>query len=156
MEFSPIDQTARAIVLLSQTPDDCVLFHAFNHHQILYGDVFEAMRACDLPVRPVERSEFAHVLHDAEADPAMARVLTSMLAYARTRAARPVVTPKAGNAYTMQVLYRMGFSWDPTSTLYIERFLQLLEGFGFFELAPDEDPEADPEAEPAAGDGTAQ
>ena len=35
-----------------------------------------------------------------------------------------------------------------------ERFLQLLEGFGFFELAPDEDPEADPEAEPAAGDGT--
>ena len=154
MEFSPIDQTARAIVLLSQTPDDCVLFHAFNHHQILYGDVFEAMRACDLPVRPVERSEFAHVLHDAEADPQMARVLTSMLAYARTRASRPVVTPKAGNAYTMQVLYRMGFSWDPTSTLYIERFLQLLEGFGFFELAPDEDPDADPEAEPAAGDGT--
>ena len=92
------------------------------------------MAHCGLPVSAVERDEFAHVLHDAEADPEKARVLTSMLAYARKSTGKPAVVPQAGNAYTMQVLYRMGFRWDQTSNVYVERFLDALEGFGFFDL----------------------
>ena len=43
------------------------------------------------------------------------------------------LTDEAGNAYTMQVLYRMGFRWTPTSTDYVERFIEALEGLGFFD-----------------------
>jgi thioester reductase-like protein len=134
MEFSPIDEVAAAILLLAQTPKECTLFHAFNHHAVLYGDVFEAMAHCGLPVHPVERDEFALVLHNAEADPAKASVLTSMLAYARKSTGKPAIVPQAGNAYTMQVLYRMGFRWNETSNAYVERFLDALAGFGFFDL----------------------
>ena len=134
MEFSPIDETARAILLLAQTPRACVLFHPFNHHAVLYGDVFAAMGRCGLPVQPVEREWFANVLRVAESDPAKASVLTSMLAYARKATGEPAIVPVAGNAYTMQVLYRLGFSWDPTSPTYVERFLSALEGLGFFDL----------------------
>ena len=133
MEFSPIDETARAIILLAQTPPACVLFHPFNHHAVLYGDVFEAMGKCGLPVRGVEREEFAGVLREAEADPKKARVLTSMLAYARKATGAPVVVPKAGNAFTMQVLYRLGFRWNPTPATYVEQFLNALEGMGYFD-----------------------
>ncbi|MBQ9001809.1 MAG: amino acid adenylation domain-containing protein, partial [Eggerthellaceae bacterium] len=133
MEFSPIDQTARAILLLAQTPASCVLFHPFNHHAVFYGDVFAAMGRCGLPVKPVERERFASVLREAEADPAKASVLTSMLAYARKATGEPAVVPVAGNAYTMQVLYRLGFSWSPTPPAYVEQFLAALEGLGFFD-----------------------
>ena len=133
MEFSPIDETARAIILLAQTPSACVLFHPFNHHAVLYGDVFEAMGKCGLPVRGVERDEFAGVLREAEADPEKARVLTSMLAYARKATGEPVVVPQAGNAFTMQVLYRLGFRWNPTPAEYVEQFLNALEGMGYFD-----------------------
>jgi len=134
MEFSPIDETARAILLLAQAPERCVVFHSFNHHRVLYADVFEAMRAAGLPVSPVEREEFGAVLHAAEEDPDKARVLTSMLAYGRKSNGMPVITPVAGNDYTMQVLYRLGFSWNQTSNAYIEQFLEALEGMGFFDL----------------------
>ena len=134
MEFSPIDQTAKAILLLAQTPLPCVVFHPLNHHKILMGDVFEAMKHAGLPVIPVERDVFTTVLHDAESDPRKARVLTSMLAYARKQGGEPVVVPQVANDYTMQVLYRLGFRWDPTSTGYVERFLDALEGLGFFDL----------------------
>ena len=133
MEFSPIDETAQAILLLAQTPEHCVVFHPFNHHAVLYGDVFEAMGKCGLPVRGVEREEFAGVLREAEADPKKARVLTSMLAYARKATGAPVVVPKAGNAFTMQVLYRLGFRWNPTPATYVEQFLNALEGMGYFD-----------------------
>lgn len=133
MEFSPIDETARAILLLAATPHACVLFHPFNHHAVLYGDVFAAMGKCGLPVTPVERDQFASALREAESDPEKARVLTSMLAYARKASGAPVVVPQAGNAYTMQVLYRLGFRWNPTPAAYVEQFLEALEGLGFFD-----------------------
>jgi len=37
------------------------------------------------------------------------------------------------NDYTTQVLYRLGFSWSPTSWDYVERMLTAIGGFGFFE-----------------------
>ena len=134
MEFSPIDETARAILMLAQTPERCVVFHPFNHHRVLYADVFKAMRAADLPVDAVERDEFVAALHAAEEQPEKARVLTSLLAYARKASGTPVVTPVVGNDYTMQVLYRLGFSWNQTSSIYVEQFLKALEGMGFFDL----------------------
>ena len=134
MEFSPIDETAQAILLLAQTPEHCVVFHPFNHHRVLFADLFKAMGEVGLPVSAVERDEFAAALHAAEEEPEKARVLTSLLAYARKGNGTPVVTPTAGNDYTMQVLYRLGFSWDQTSIGYVEQFLEGLEGMGFFDL----------------------
>ena len=133
MEFSPIDEVARAILLLAQTPPDCTVFHPFNHHQLYMADVFQAMAVCGLEVAPVEREEFVRALKEAESDPDKARVLTSMLAYARKATVNPPVIPVAGNAYTMQVLYRLGFRWTATSIDYVERFLDALEGLGFFD-----------------------
>lgn len=133
MEFSPIDETARAILLLAQTPESCVAFHAFNHHETYLGDVFAAMGLCGLDIEPVEREEFVRRLKEAEQDEEKAQTLTSLVAYARKPTGKPVVIPKVGNAYTMQVLYRMGFRWTPTSTDYVERFIEALEGLGFFD-----------------------
>lgn len=134
MEFSPIDETARAILLLANTPRACTVFHAFNHHAVYLGDVFAAMGKAGLTVRAVERDEFTRALHAAEEDSTKAEVLTSLLAYARRPTGKPVVVPQASNAYTMQVLYRLGFRWSPTAEEYVEQFLVHLEGLGFFDL----------------------
>ena len=133
MEFSPIDETARAILLLARTPERCVVFHAFNHHPVYMGDVFLAMGEAGLTVRSVERDAFVQALHEAEADPEKAKVLTSMLAYARRPTGGPVVVPQAENGYTMQVLYRLGFHWNATSYEYVGQFLQGLVTLGFFD-----------------------
>ena len=42
-------------------------------------------------------------------------------------------TVAKSNAYTMQVLYRMGFMWPVTSFDYMKRFINALRGLGFFD-----------------------
>ena len=36
--------------------------------------------------------------------------------------------------YTMQILYRLGFSWSITTWDYVGRFVKMLKGLGFFEI----------------------
>ena len=51
--------------------------------------------------------------------------------YKRTNAINPYKC--YNNAYTMQVLYRMGFVWPVTSLDYMKRFINALRGLGFFD-----------------------
>ena len=38
IEFSPIDEAAKTILILSETPKECVIFHPINHHNMSIGD----------------------------------------------------------------------------------------------------------------------
>ena len=127
MEFSPIDEVAKAVLLLSTTPDKCVIFHPYNHNTMLSANVFQEMTRCGLEVRPVETADFQEALRLAGKDPAKSRLLTSMLAYSGGG-----VHVARHNSYTMQVLYRMGWSWPVTTWDYVGRFLNALKGLGFF------------------------
>jgi len=41
--------------------------------------------------------------------------------------------------HTLQVLYRLGFTWPTTSWDYLKRFLQVLNGLEFFEESFDQE-----------------
>ncbi len=106
MEFSPIDEVAKAILILSRTPRECVIFRPYNHNAILSGNVFKEMAKLGLPVRPVEREDFDAAMAKAGDDPVKAKLLTSMLAY-QSGGKHGAHIPRH-NTYTMQVLYRAG------------------------------------------------
>ena len=133
IEFSPIDDVAKAILELIETPKECVVFHPFNNHRVLYNDLFAVMNKLGLTIKAVEPEKFVKVLELAENDEEKAKVLTSMLAY-KGNTVKPPHIPVADNNYTMQVLYRKGFAFANTSNEYIERFLEALIGLGFFEV----------------------
>lgn len=130
MEFSPIDEVARAILLLSTAPKECVIFHAFNNHMVLLGDVIDAMsRALGIDIRFVEDDVFEAAIAEAGKDPDKAQVLQSMLAYRGMSKGHGF--PKY-NPYTTQVLARLGFRWNVTSWDYVQRFVQVIASFDFF------------------------
>lgn len=133
MEFSPIDEVAKAILLLATTPKECCVFHPYNHHFILSGDIFAEMEYAGFRVEAVEASEFEAAMAEAEADPHKARILSSMIAYQNMAHGRTTVPIAKDNAYTMQVLYRLGYRWPVTSWDYVTRFLMSLQGLGFFD-----------------------
>lgn len=133
MEFSPIDEVAKAILLLATTPRECCVFHPYNHHFILSGDIFNEMELAGFKVEAVETSEFEAALAEAEADPRKARILSSMIAYQNMAHGKTTVPIAKDNAYTMQVLYRLGYRWPATSWDYVTRFLMSLQGLGFFD-----------------------
>ena len=133
VEFSPINEVARAICLLATTPRECCMFHPYNNHNVFLGDVLEELASVGKPVRMVEQDEFLQVFEQVKSDPTKAERLQSLVAYADITHGQDAIGVKEVNDYTMQVLYRQGFFWSPTSWDYVDRFFQVIAGFGFFE-----------------------
>ena len=133
VEFSPINEVSKAIVLLSTTPSANTVFHPYNIHGQFLGDVLLGLKSVGAGIRFVEQDEFAEAMEQAKNDPQKARQLSSLLAYQDMAHGQKTADVKRDNDYTTQVLYRLGFAFSPTSWDYVERMLTAIGGFGFFE-----------------------
>ena len=133
LEFSPINEVSRAIVLLASAPSGCTVFHPYNIHSQFLGDVLEKLTTVGGGIRYVERDEFNRAIETAKQDPLKARQMASLLAYQDMAHGHKTTDVTRDNEYTTQVLYRLGFEFSPTSWDYIERMLSVMGGFGFFE-----------------------
>ena len=134
VEFSPINEVARAIVLLSSTPKECTVFHPYNIHGQFLGDVLMGLDTVGNGVRFVEQEEFEAAMEEAKSDPQKARQMSSLLAYQDMAHGQKTADVKRDNNYTTQVLYRLGFAWSPTSWDYVERMLTAIGTLGFFDM----------------------
>ena len=133
-EFSPIDETARAIVLLAHTPDECTVFHPYNTHTRLMGDVLTGLEKIGTPIRFVEMQEFGMLMQQAAQDPNKASMLTTMLAYQGAPNGKQTRVVERNNEYTAQVLLRLGFRWSEPDSGYVNRMLTAISQLGFFEV----------------------
>jgi hypothetical protein len=131
-EFSPIDELARAVLLLAETPRECVVFHPYNNHIILLADIMEGLARSGLFVRGVERETFEKRLNKVMKNPELVDLLRPLMAY-DSSVGIDVEDVDYDNEYTTQVLYRLGFKWQPIDEDYVVRFAKALSSFGFFD-----------------------
>lgn len=131
-EFSPIDEVADAVLRLATTPKECIVFHPTNPHKQLIGDVLREIHILNQDIRPIESDEFSVIMRDALADEQLSVKLRPLMAY-KQKGNKAPVSIVATNAYTTQVLHRLGFSWSVTSWDYVRKFLQAIAGMGYFE-----------------------
>ena len=132
-EFSPINETARAVVVLAATPKECTVFHPYNNHVQLMGDILTQLGKITGGIRFVDDDEFMDVLNQAKDDPTKAKQMSSMLAYQDMAHGQVAYEVGRDNQYTSQVLHQLGFYWTPTSWDYDQQMLQAIAAFGFFE-----------------------
>ena len=133
VEFSPINEVSRAIVLLATTPKECTVFHPYNIHAQFLGDVLSGLTSIGQGIRFVEQEDFHKAMDEAGQDPQKAKQMAALLAYKDVAHGQKTSDVKRDNNYTTQVLYRLDFRWSPTSWDYVERMLTAIGGFGFFE-----------------------
>ncbi len=151
VEFSPIDQTARAVVLLSGTQDEFTVFHANNCNMIQYGYLMQAVKAAGYPVEIVEDAVFEERLQKALKDPDNATILGGLLAYrnssessltdatqhtgdeALNAESESRVRIRTSSVFTAKALYRLGFAWPLISMEYLNEMVNVLVQFDFFE-----------------------
>ena len=134
VEFSPINEVAKAIVLLASAPHECCVFHPYNIHGQFLGDVLMGLTTVGNGVKFVEQEVFQQIMDKAKDDPAKAKSLSSLLAYQDMAHGQKTTDVARDNDYTTQVLYRLGFNWSPTSWDYVERMLTAIGTLGFFDM----------------------
>ena len=132
-EFSPIDEVAHAIMLLAQTPEDCVVFHPYNTHQQFLSDVLNGFAQAGISLKYVESEEFSQRLNTMMDNPDLVTLLRPLIAY-NLGGNRKIRNIECTNDYTTQVLYRLGFQWPPTAADYVHRFVDTIMGFDYFTI----------------------
>ena len=133
-EFSPINETAKAIVLLATTPKECTVFQPYNTHTRLLGNVLQVLDKLGTKMQFVEPEAFGMAIRQAALDPNKAPLLTTMLAYRNIAHGQPTQIVDRNNAYTSQVLLRLGFQWTEPDNEYIGRMLTAISQLGFFDV----------------------
>jgi thioester reductase-like protein len=132
-EFSPIDEVAHAIMLLAQTPEECVVFHPYNTHRQFLSDVLDGFAEAGIRLKRVETAEFSERLDKMMDNPDLVTFLRPLMAY-NLGGKRQIRNIETTNDYTTQVLYRLGFQWPPTATDYVHRFVDTIVGFDYFNV----------------------
>ena len=131
VEFSPIDMTAKIIVELSKTPKECVVFHAFDHHNVCYGDILEIIKDLGLNIEPCEEEEYNLALDEALADETKQSGVSGLITSIGSGKVQKIWVPTE-NSYTIQILYRLGIKWPFVSEKYIYNFIKYLDDLDFF------------------------
>ena len=134
MEFTPIDEAARAMVLLSTTPLENCVFNVSNNHLIPFDDILTRLNKIDgKTMEYLENEEFLSRMKAMQARPGMAAVMAPLVAYEQSAGEREGVETLSSTVFTMQVLLRLGFRWNPTSSAYIDLIFEMLRTMRYFE-----------------------
>ena len=132
VEFSPVDMTAKALVLLGATPDPFTVFHADNCHCIHMANVFEVFESCGFTVDIVETEEYERRLKKALADEKKGLIVSSLISY-RNNDGENRRYIGCNSSFTVKALYRLGFSWPVVTPEYVKKAILALTTLGLFE-----------------------
>ncbi|MBR6014003.1 MAG: amino acid adenylation domain-containing protein [Selenomonadaceae bacterium] len=133
MEFSPIDSLAKAVLALASTPKDCVCFMPMNPHRALIQDVIGEIQQAGYAMKIVSQQEMTETLQEALSEGKKSDALVPLMAYAKNSGTEGLGLDAVNTNYTLQVLYRLGFQWSETGSLYIKQFITKLKELDFFE-----------------------
>ena len=132
-EFSPIDEVAHAIMLLSQTPKECTVFHPNNTHRQFLSDILNGFAEAGITLKRVETEEFQQALDRMMENSDLVTLLRPLMAY-DMGTGHQTRWIESSNEYTTQVLYRLGFQWPLTAISYVHRFVDTIIGFDYFNV----------------------
>jgi thioester reductase-like protein len=131
VEFSPIDETAEAVLKLAATDKSATLFHACNSHRIYMGDVIYALRECGFTLDIVPSEEFEKAVTTYAATHENSDAVSGLIAYA-SREDSKIYTIDYDNNFTTEVLYRLGYKWNITDDNYLKNAIKALDNLDFF------------------------
>ena len=132
VDFSPVDEVARAAIRLAVTDKKFTVFHAANSHEVQMGDVIEAMNENGFDIKIVSDEVFAEKLGEMMKDEKRSILASSLLTYSSSDHHVYTII-KTDNTFSIKALYRLGFKWPITDGNYLSRIIEGLKSLDFFE-----------------------
>jgi len=133
VEFTPIDNTARAILVLATTPRENTLFHTYNNHNLYISDIVDIMRTHGFNISGAEEYEFNQAFNEAKNDDSKQDKISGLMTTVGMGKGEGRALVSVVNTYTMQILYRLGFKWPLISDEYLVTFIKYLQEMNFFD-----------------------
>ena len=129
MGFSPVDLTAKAVVILAGTDDKFTAFHADSRYSFDEYMLIESANRCGLDIKRIADDDYYKEYHRLLGDESMNERLAALVTNDRP----DVHAVETDNKFTNNVLNRLGFAWPFVSDEYLDKAIESIKTLGFFD-----------------------
>lgn len=134
IDFSPIDEVAKTILLFAKAQKQYTVFHSASSHEVEMGNVISILGDLEKPIEMVDNDVFMDKLNEFINDENKSSLVSSLLNYESSDKNRVANFIPSSNKYSIKALYRLGYKWPITNEKYIKQMIEALDTLGFFDL----------------------
>ena len=132
IDFSPIDEVAKTIILLSKTPKKFTVFHSANSHMVEMGDIIYVLNELGFDIDVVKDDEFIESMKSMMMDDKKSMLVSSLISYSSSDMHTHSFIG-SDNTFTNKALFRLSYKWPITDYQYLKQAIESLQTLGFFE-----------------------
>lgn len=131
VDFSPIDEVAKTVLLLATVNKKFTVFHSANSHAVQMGDIITVMNKLGFGIEVVDDETFYKAMKEMMADEKKNMLVSSLINYAASDAHTHSFV-LSDNEFTNKALYRLGYKWPITDDAYLEKAITSIDSLNFF------------------------
>ena len=131
VDFSPIDEVAKTILLLSKTPQKFTVFHSANSHMVQMGDIIYVLNELGFDIKVVSDDEFIKSMKEMMLDETKSMLVSSLISYSSSDMHTHSFI-LSDNEFTNKSLYHLGYKWPITDYNYLKNAIVSLTTLDFF------------------------
>ncbi len=132
VDFSPIDEVAKTIILLAKTNKKFTVFHSANSHSVQMGDIIYVLNELGFDIKVVSDEEFVETMKEFMMDESKSMLVSSLISYSSSDYHTHSFI-QTNNVFTNKALYHLGYKWPITDYKYLKNAIESLNTLGFFE-----------------------
>ena len=132
VDFSPIDEVAKTILLLSKTPSKFTVYHSANSHMVQMGDIIYVLNELGFDIKVVSDEEFMNSMKEMMMDDSKSMLVSSLISYSSSDMHTHSFI-LSDNEFSNKSLYHLGYKWPITDYQYLKNAIESLDTLGFFE-----------------------
>ncbi len=132
IDFSPIDEVAKTIILLSKTDKKFTVFHSANSHMVQMGDIIYVLNELGFEIEVVSDDDFLKSMKEMMMDESKSMLVSSLISYSSSDMHTHSFI-LSDNEFTNKALYHLSYKWPITDYQYLRKAIESLDTLGFFD-----------------------
>ncbi|MCL1976482.1 MAG: amino acid adenylation domain-containing protein [Firmicutes bacterium] len=130
VNITPVDEAAKAILLLSGLPNCFTVFHVMNAVPVSYDQIFFMFSTIGKEIHYMKNEEFEELIDQLYKDNAQSRKVEGLFLEKSDIRLREIPIK---SDFTVRTLKNLNFQFKTIEKDYIEKYLCMLNGLGFFD-----------------------
>ena len=134
-EFSPIDLTAKGIVLIAEYAKEQTVFHLNSNRPLYFDRMMELLPTLDVPMQIVNATEFNRALEQTLQNTSM-KYIYEALQNDMDEDGKLVYDSniRIENEFTLWFMKQVGFEWNEIDVTYLKGYLEYFRDLGYLEV----------------------
>jgi hypothetical protein len=133
VEFSPVDDTAKAVITLCQYHNqEFSIYHACNSKNNTFNEIVKGFQKIKIDFEPVSSKWLQNKFRNSKYDDNLADIHQIITRTEIFDLQKPVIETSISTSFTKWFLKKCNFTWNSIDQNYIDRFVEYYDEINFW------------------------